>query len=100
MLMLNFYHFHLFVLYFHSKKGFNVQSFGTGANVKLPGSAPDKPNVYEFNKTTYDEMYKELKQKDKDLYPLTKCSHSLSRERWSSPFMIPTTDSGLWVLFC
>ncbi len=27
---------------FLSKKGFNVESFGTGDKVKLPGSAPDK----------------------------------------------------------
>ena len=58
-----------YVILCFSKKGFNVESFGTGANVKLPGSAPDKPNVYNFGATTYDEMYKELKAKDKDLYP-------------------------------
>lgn len=67
--------------YLLSKKGFNVQSFGTGANVKLPGSAPDKPNVYEFNKTTYDEMYKELKQKDKDLYTQNGILNMLDRNR-------------------
>lgn len=27
---------------FLAKKGFNVESFGTGDKVKLPGSAPDK----------------------------------------------------------
>lgn len=33
---------------FLAKKGFNVESFGTGDKVKLPGSAPDKvktPNL-------------------------------------------------------
>ncbi|KAJ6658809.1 hypothetical protein lerEdw1_019731 [Lerista edwardsae] len=50
------------------KRGFSVRSFGTGTHVKLPGPAPDKPNVYDF-KTTYDQMYTDLLRKDKELYP-------------------------------
>ncbi|KAG8142298.1 putative RNA polymerase II subunit A C-terminal domain phosphatase SSU72-like protein, partial [Naja naja] len=50
------------------KRGFSVRSFGTGTHVKLPGPAPDKPNVYDF-KTTYDQMYSDLLRKDKELYP-------------------------------
>ena len=53
----------------YRKRGFNVQSFGSGSHVKLPGSAPDKPNIYSFGKTTYDEMYRELFKKDAYLYP-------------------------------
>ncbi|OXB78151.1 UNVERIFIED_CONTAM: hypothetical protein H355_007293 [Colinus virginianus] len=52
-----------------SKRGFSVRSFGTGTHVKLPGPAPDKPNVYDF-KTTYDQMYNDLLRKDKELGPL------------------------------
>lgn len=53
---------------FCSKRGFDVRSFGTGTHVKLPGPAPDKPNVYDF-KTTYEQMYSDLVRKDKELYP-------------------------------
>lgn len=54
--------------YLYSKRGFDVRSFGTGTHVKLPGPAPDKPNIYDF-KTTYEQMYNDLVRKDKDLYP-------------------------------
>lgn len=53
---------------FLAKKGFYVKSFGTGDKVKIPGSAADKPNVYEFG-TSYEEIYHDLLQKDKALYP-------------------------------
>eukprot|EP00048_Salpingoeca_helianthica_P021058 m.10128 g.10128 ORF g.10128 m.10128 type:complete len:265 (-) comp5543_c0_seq1:52-846(-) len=51
-----------------SKSGYQVRSFGTGQNVKLPGPSIDKPNVYEFGKTTYAEMYSDLLSKDPALY--------------------------------
>lgn len=53
---------------FLSKKGFFVKSFGTGDKVKIPGSAADKPNVYDFG-VSYDEIYHDLLAKDKTLYP-------------------------------
>lgn len=51
-----------------SKKGFDVKSYGTGSVVKLPGSGPNQPNIYQFG-TTYDGMYKDLFKKDPQLYP-------------------------------
>ena len=52
----------------HSKKGFDVKSFGTGTQVKLPGKAADCPNVYPFN-VSYEEIYEDLRKKDQNQYP-------------------------------
>ncbi|XP_016116075.1 RNA polymerase II subunit A C-terminal domain phosphatase SSU72-like [Sinocyclocheilus grahami] len=64
----------------HSKRGFDVRSFGTGTHVKLPGPAPDKPNIYDF-KTTYEQMYNDLVRKDKELYTQNGILHMLDRNK-------------------
>merc|ERR1712038_848910 len=46
------------------KKGFNVDSFGTGDKVKLPGPSADRPNVYDFG-PTYEDICKDLVEKEK-----------------------------------
>ncbi|KAF7988187.1 hypothetical protein HCN44_007681 [Aphidius gifuensis] len=69
---------------FLSKKGYNVKSYGTGDKVKLPGSGPDRPNVYEFG-TTYDEIYNDLLTKDKQLYTQMGLLHMLDRNRRIKP---------------
>ncbi|KAK3699697.1 hypothetical protein QZH41_014673 [Actinostola sp. cb2023] len=65
---------------FLSKRGFDVKSFGSGTHVKLPGSAPDKPNIYTFD-TTYQEMYDDLMRKDFALYTQNGILHMLDRNR-------------------
>jgi len=69
---------------FLAKRGFNVKSFGSGNAVKLPGSAPDKPNIYDFS-TTYHEMYQDLVKKDKTLYTQNGILHMLDRNRRIKP---------------
>ncbi|KAL1966589.1 hypothetical protein VTN77DRAFT_4000 [Rasamsonia byssochlamydoides] len=45
-----------------------VISFGTGSLVRLPGPTITQPNVYNFNTTSYAQMYDELYAKDQRLY--------------------------------
>ncbi|CAI6368099.1 unnamed protein product [Macrosiphum euphorbiae] len=65
---------------FLSKKGFNVRSFGTGDKVKLPGTAQEKPNIYEFG-CSYDDIYKDLYNKDKTYYTQNGLLNMLDRNR-------------------
>ncbi|XP_034255967.1 RNA polymerase II subunit A C-terminal domain phosphatase SSU72 isoform X2 [Thrips palmi] len=78
---------------FLSKKGYQVHSFGTGDKVKLPGTAPDRPNCYEFG-TTYEEIYQDLLTKDRSFYTQNGLLHMLDRNRriknWPEKFQLST----------
>jgi RNA polymerase II subunit A C-terminal domain phosphatase SSU72 len=77
-----------------SKANYPVISFGTGSLVRLPGPSITQPNVYQFNKTSYDSMFKELKEKDEDLYTrnglLNTPSARVTRiDRWRRTYSSP-----------
>ncbi|OUC48839.1 Ssu72-like protein [Trichinella nativa] len=66
------------------KKGFNVRSFGSGSQVKLPGPSPTVHNIYSFS-TPYEEIYQDLVAKDKNLYTQNGLLNMLDRNRRVKP---------------
>ena len=65
---------------FLAKKGYNVDSYGTGDKVKLPGPTADKPNIYDFG-TTYEEIHADLTKRDKILYTQNGILNMLERNK-------------------
>jgi RNA polymerase II subunit A C-terminal domain phosphatase SSU72 len=57
-----------------------VKSFGVGSRVKLPGASRNDPNVYEFGKVTYEDIYKDLEAKDAALYARNGLLQMLQRD--------------------
>jgi RNA polymerase II subunit A C-terminal domain phosphatase SSU72 len=68
---------HLFL----KNRKFNVESYGSGNHVKIPGPSIDKPNKWEFGAISYDGMYKHLESEDKELYTSTGMLNMLDRNR-------------------
>ena len=60
---------------------FPVVSFGTGSLVRLPGPTITQPNVYNFNTTSYAQMYDELSDKDERLYRSNGLLNMLDRNK-------------------
>ena len=65
---------------FLSKKGYNIQSYGTGHMIKIPGKSEREPNAYPFG-TTYDFIFEDLKNKDLELYTKNGMLHIMERNR-------------------
>ena len=47
----------------------------------ITGPAVDKPNCYEFGKFTYDEIYKDLETKDREMYTNNGMLNMVDRNR-------------------
>ncbi|KAK1547102.1 RNA polymerase II subunit A domain phosphatase SSU72 [Colletotrichum paranaense] len=64
-----------------AQANYPVISFGTGSLVRLPGPSITQPNVYQFNKTSYDSIFKELESKDTRLYRANGVLNMVDRNR-------------------
>lgn len=77
-----------------------VESYGVGGHVKLPGPSADQPNVYEFG-TPYETIKADLEGKNPELYTRNGLLKMLMRnintkrapERWQDTKCVVVHDS-------
>ncbi|KUL87149.1 hypothetical protein ZTR_05610 [Talaromyces verruculosus] len=62
-------------------RSYPVISFGTGSLVRLPGPSITQPNVFNFDSTSYNDMYEDLYNKDQRLYRNNGILNMLDRNR-------------------
>eukprot|EP00037_Helgoeca_nana_P029799 m.361518 g.361518 ORF g.361518 m.361518 type:complete len:227 (-) comp28051_c0_seq7:772-1452(-) len=87
---------------FLMRKGFHVDSFGSGQHVKIPGPTAEEPNVYDFGKESYEEIYQDLVTKDKDKYTANGMLEMVDRNRKikTAPERFQTTEKKFDVVIC
>ena len=65
--------------------GLDVKSYGAGNRVKLPGASRDNPNVFEFGRVTYKDIYDKLMAEDEKLYTRNGLKDMLERNMTIKP---------------
>lgn len=82
------------------KSGFNISSFGTGAQIRLPGPTPEKQNIYAFG-VSYEDIYSELKSQNASLYTQNGVLGMLDRNKQikDHPERFQETDMQFDVIF-
>lgn len=82
------------------KAGLDISSYGTGAQIRLPGITPEKQNIYSFG-VSYDDIYNELIEQNLQLYTANGVLQMLDRNRKikSHPERFQNTEKQFDIIF-